>query len=82
MAFLQEKFILSFLVIFSSLLLSVSSPGPVYRPPTVERLTDRFPRIPIPQGMSTLFGASNIHMKNNGSYANIILDKTTGIIKH
>nr|GEX13638.1 probable xyloglucan endotransglucosylase/hydrolase protein 33 [Tanacetum cinerariifolium] len=28
--------------------------------------------------MSTLFGASNIHIKSNGSYADIILDKTSG----
>ncbi|GJW23314.1 probable xyloglucan endotransglucosylase/hydrolase protein 33, partial [Tanacetum coccineum] len=62
----------------TSLLLSVSSRGAVYRPPTVERLTDRFPRIPFTKGMSTLFGASNIHIKSNGSYADIILDKTSG----
>ena len=78
MAFLQEKFLISFLVMFSSLLLSVTSRGPVYTPPTVERLTDRFPRIPFTQGMSTLYGASNIVMKSNGSYADISLDKTTG----
>ncbi|GKE43798.1 probable xyloglucan endotransglucosylase/hydrolase protein 33, partial [Tanacetum coccineum] len=76
MAFLQERSLLLCLVTFSSLLLSVSSRGAVYRPPTVERLT--FPRIPFTKGMSTLFGASNIHIKSNGSYADIILDKTSG----
>lgn len=28
--------------------------------------------------MSTLFGSSNIHLKSNGSYADIVLDKTSG----
>ncbi|KAI3824901.1 hypothetical protein L1987_06374 [Smallanthus sonchifolius] len=78
MAFLQEKFLLFCLVTFSGFLLRVSSRGAVYRPPTIERLTDRFPRIPFTQGMSTLFGTSNVHLKNNGSYADIILDKTSG----
>ncbi|KAJ0455365.1 putative xyloglucan:xyloglucosyl transferase [Helianthus annuus] len=78
MAFLQEKFLLLCLVTFSSLFLEVSSRGAVYRPPNVERLTDRFPRIPFTQGMSTLFGESNVHLKSNGSYADIILDKTSG----
>ncbi|KVH96067.1 Concanavalin A-like lectin/glucanase superfamily [Cynara cardunculus var. scolymus] len=53
---------------FCSLLSSVSSRGAVYQPPNVERLTDRFPTMPITQGMTTLFGASNIHLKNNGSF--------------
>ncbi|KAK9064506.1 hypothetical protein SSX86_015888 [Deinandra increscens subsp. villosa] len=78
MACLQEKCLLLCLVAFSSLLLQVSSRGAVYQPPTVERLTDRFPRVPFPQGMSTLFGAPNVHLKNNGSYVDIILDKTSG----
>ncbi|XP_071703602.1 probable xyloglucan endotransglucosylase/hydrolase protein 33 [Rutidosis leptorrhynchoides] len=78
MAYLKEKFLLSCFVIFSSLLFSVSSRGAVYRPPTVEQLTDRFPRIPFTQGMSTLFGAPNVHFKSNGSYVDIILDKNTG----
>ncbi|KAF5754731.1 putative xyloglucan:xyloglucosyl transferase [Helianthus annuus] len=78
MAFLQEMFLLSCLVIFNSLLSPVLSRGPVYRPPPVEQLTDRFPLVPFTQGMSILFGASNVHLKNNGSYADIILDKTSG----
>ncbi|KAI3714179.1 hypothetical protein L1987_72773 [Smallanthus sonchifolius] len=78
MAFLQDKFLLLCLVTFSGFLLPVSSRGLVYRPPTVERLTDRFPRIPITQGMSTLFGPLNVCLKNNGSYADIALDKSTG----
>ncbi|KAK1437820.1 hypothetical protein QVD17_03618 [Tagetes erecta] len=78
MAFLQEKLFLFCLVTLNTFLLPVSSRGPVYRPPPVEKLTERFPRIPFTQGMSTLFGASNVHYKNNGSYADIILDKTSG----
>ncbi|KAK1423026.1 hypothetical protein QVD17_18319 [Tagetes erecta] len=78
MAFLQEKFLLLCLVTFCSLLFRVSSRGAVYRPPTVEPLTNHFPRIPFTQGMSTLFGASNVHLKNNGSYVDIVLDKTSG----
>ncbi|KAI3729031.1 hypothetical protein L6452_17677 [Arctium lappa] len=78
MAFLQEKNLVFFFVICSSLLSSVSSRGAVYRPPNVERLTDRFPRMPITRGMGTLFGASNIHLKSNGSYVDIVLDKTSG----
>ncbi|XP_076906123.1 putative xyloglucan endotransglucosylase/hydrolase protein 33 [Bidens hawaiensis] len=78
MAFMEEGLFLLCLVTFSSLLLPVSSRGAVYRPPTVERLTDRFPRIPFTQGMSTLYGASNVHLKSNGSSVDIILDKTSG----
>ncbi|XP_023740352.1 probable xyloglucan endotransglucosylase/hydrolase protein 33 [Lactuca sativa] len=74
----MAHFLLFCHVIFIGLLSSVSSRGPVYRPPSVEQLTNRFPRIPITQGMSTLFGSSNIHLKSNGSYADIILDKTSG----
>ncbi|KAK9052100.1 hypothetical protein SSX86_028728 [Deinandra increscens subsp. villosa] len=78
MAFLQQNFLLLCVVTFSSLLLQVSSRGPVYKPPTVEKVTDRFPRIPFTEGMSTLFGPTNVHFKSNGSYADIILDKTSG----
>ncbi|XP_076927614.1 putative xyloglucan endotransglucosylase/hydrolase protein 33 [Bidens hawaiensis] len=78
MAFLKEKFLLLCFVTFNSLLFSVSSRGPVYRPPPVEWLTEPFPRIPFTQGMSKLFGASNVHLKSNGTYADIILDKTSG----
>ncbi|KAI3729025.1 hypothetical protein L6452_17671 [Arctium lappa] len=55
------------------------SPDPsAHRPPIVERLTDRFPAIPITRGMNTLYGASNIHISSNGSYVDISLDKSTG----
>ncbi|XP_076934680.1 putative xyloglucan endotransglucosylase/hydrolase protein 33 [Bidens hawaiensis] len=59
-------------------LLPVSSRGPVYKPPSVERLTDRFHSTPVDGKMTTFFGASHIHMKSNGSYADIVLDKTSG----
>ncbi|KAI7757007.1 hypothetical protein M8C21_003384 [Ambrosia artemisiifolia] len=79
MTFLHQKFLLSclFMSIISQLS-KVSSRGPIYKPPSVEQLTNRFPSTPFSGKMSTFFGASNIHMKNNGSYADIILDKKTG----
>ncbi|XP_024994530.1 probable xyloglucan endotransglucosylase/hydrolase protein 33 [Cynara cardunculus var. scolymus] len=70
--------LLCYVIFSSSLLLSGSSRGAIYQPPTVERLTDHFPPMPITQGMSTFFGTSNIHLKNNGSSADIVLDKTSG----
>lgn len=59
-------------------MLPVLSRGPVYKPPSVEQLTNRFRSTPITAKMSTFFGASHIHMKNNGSYTDIVLDKTSG----
>ncbi|KAI3720304.1 hypothetical protein L6452_21220 [Arctium lappa] len=79
MTFLQQSSLLSCFIIFSSSsLLLVSSRGPVYKPPSVERLTDRFHPTPVSAKMSTFYGSSNIRMKNNGSYADIILDKNSG----
>ncbi|KAJ0818223.1 putative xyloglucan:xyloglucosyl transferase, Xyloglucan-specific endo-beta-1,4-glucanase [Helianthus annuus] len=79
MTFLHQRFLLSCLILSIILWLpQVSSRGPIYRPPSVERLTDRFRSTPVSQKMSTFFGASNIHMKSNGSYTDIILDKTSG----
>ncbi|KAI3731470.1 hypothetical protein L1987_62658 [Smallanthus sonchifolius] len=79
MTFLHQRFLLSISIMFTiSQLLLVSSRGPIYKPPSVERLTDRFHSTPIEGKMSTFFGEPNIRMKNNGSYADIILDKTSG----
>ncbi|KAL8249919.1 hypothetical protein R6Q59_006787 [Mikania micrantha] len=79
MIFSYQKFLLLCLIMLSiSQLCLVSSRGPIYKPPSVERLTDRFRSTPVTGKMSTFFGASNIRMKNNGSYADIILDKTSG----
>lgn len=76
---LQRFFLITCLVIYtSSLLLPVLSRGPVYKPPSVERLTERFHPAPVTQKMSTLYGGSNIQMKSNGAYADITLDKTSG----
>lgn len=79
MTFLHQRFLLSCLLMFTiSHLIPVSSRGPIYKPPSVERLTDHFRSTPLVGKMSTFFGASNIHIKSNGSYADIILDKTSG----
>ncbi|XP_076944191.1 putative xyloglucan endotransglucosylase/hydrolase protein 33 [Bidens hawaiensis] len=79
MTFLHQRFVLSCLLMFTcSQVLPVSSRGPIYKPPSVERLTDRFHSTPVDGKMTTFFGASHIHMKSNGSYADIVLDKTSG----
>ncbi|CAH1417210.1 unnamed protein product [Lactuca virosa] len=79
MTFLPQRFLLSCLVLFScSFLLPVFSRGLIYKPPNVEQLTDHFHPTPVAGNMLTIFGAPNIHMKSNGSYADIILDKTSG----
>ncbi|PWA83518.1 concanavalin A-like lectin/glucanase domain, Xyloglucan endotransglucosylase/hydrolase [Artemisia annua] len=80
MTSLLQTYLLTCIIIYaSSLLLPVLSRGPVYKPPpTVERLTERFHPAPVTQKMSTLYGGSNIQMKSNGAYADIILDKTSG----
>ncbi|KAJ9549165.1 hypothetical protein OSB04_021708 [Centaurea solstitialis] len=77
MAFVQHKFLLFSFVIFVCLHSLVSSKGG-HQPPIVETLTDRFPSLPISQGMNTLYGASNINISSNGSYVDIGLDNTTG----
>lgn len=83
MTFLHQRFLLSCLIMFTfSQLLPVSSRGPIYKPPSVERLTDRFHSTPVDGKMTTFFGASHIHMKSNGSYADIVLDKTSGKNNH
>ncbi|KAL4586919.1 hypothetical protein LXL04_011567 [Taraxacum kok-saghyz] len=79
MTFLPQRFLLSCLVISSNyLLFPVLSRGIVHKPPNVEKLTDRFLPTPIAGKMLTFFGAPNIRMKSNGSYADIILDTTSG----
>ncbi|KAI3729028.1 hypothetical protein L6452_17674 [Arctium lappa] len=77
MAFVEEKFLLFCFVFFNNLHSLVSSQY-ARQLPIVERLTDRFPPMPVTQGMATLFGASNIQLSSNGSYVDIGLDKSTG----
>ncbi|MCE3216399.1 hypothetical protein HAX54_006344 [Datura stramonium] len=56
----------------------VSSLGPIYTPPDIERLTDRFSRLPVNQGYEAFFGGANVRLINNGSSADLILDKSSG----
>ncbi|KAK9074657.1 hypothetical protein SSX86_007255 [Deinandra increscens subsp. villosa] len=79
MTFSHQWFLLSCIImLIISQLCPVSSRGSIYKPPSVERLTDRFHSTPVSGKMLTCFGPSNIHMKSNGSHADIILDKTSG----
>ncbi|RAL53260.1 hypothetical protein DM860_006932 [Cuscuta australis] len=57
----------------------VSARGPIYAPPNVQRLTDRFtPASHINHSYNVLYGAQNVQMKNNGSTVDLILDKSSG----
>uniref|UniRef100_A0A5B7BGY2 Xyloglucan endotransglucosylase/hydrolase n=1 Tax=Davidia involucrata TaxID=16924 RepID=A0A5B7BGY2_DAVIN len=78
MAFLQERLLFLSLLIFCNIIVEVSSRGAYYTPPKVPPLTDRFSHISINQGFSESFGHSNVHLMNNGSTANLILDKASG----
>nr|XP_043612565.1 probable xyloglucan endotransglucosylase/hydrolase protein 33 [Erigeron canadensis] len=79
MSFLLQRFHLTRLLFCSSyLLILVSSRGQIYSPPNVERLTERFHPTFIGEKLSTYYGASNIYTKSNGSYTDIILDKSSG----
>lgn len=77
MAFAEEELLILSLSIFS-LIATVSSRGAIYTPPTVPNLTNRFDHVLINQGYSEFFGHSNIRILNNGSNANLILDKSSG----
>lgn len=60
------------------MLIVVSSRGPVYTPPNVERVTDQFSRVSVNQGYNVFYGGSNVHLTNNGTSADLILDKSSG----
>ncbi|CAK9182477.1 unnamed protein product [Ilex paraguariensis] len=77
MAFLQHKLLLSSLLIFR-IIVEVSSRGAVYTPPSVELLTGRFNHVSVNQGFSVSYGASHVRWINNGSYADLSLDKASG----
>lgn len=59
-----------------------SSLGPIYTPPEAERLTDRFSRLSVNQGYNVFFGGANVRLTNNGSNADLILDKSSGRLPH
>lgn len=77
MALLQENTLLSLLFLLC-MAMSVSSHNRPYTTPDVPRLTDLFPHVLIDRGLSKFFGAQNIQLLNNGSYANLALDKSSG----
>ncbi|KAL2233611.1 probable xyloglucan endotransglucosylase/hydrolase protein 33 [Sesamum indicum] len=78
MASFHNKLFFSSLLIFCNLVLEVYSRGPVYRPPDVELLTDRFSQVSVAQSYNVSFGGSNIGVTNNGTSADLSLDKSSG----
>ncbi|KAL0296981.1 UNVERIFIED_CONTAM: putative xyloglucan endotransglucosylase/hydrolase protein 33 [Sesamum radiatum] len=78
MAIFHNKLFLSSLLIFFNLVVEVYSRGPVYRPPDVERLTDRFNQVSVAQSYNVSFGGSNIRVTNNGTSVDLSLEKSSG----
>lgn len=78
MALLQENTLFFSLLFLLCMAISVSSHNRPYSPPDVPRLTDLFPHVAVDQGFSKFFGAQNVRLLNNGSYANLALDKSSG----
>lgn len=76
----DRKFILSAFLILCMIIV-VSCRGPVYKPPEIEKLTDHFSRLSVNQSYNVFYGGSNIHITNNGSSAEIILDKSSGTLQ-
>ncbi|XP_047308942.1 probable xyloglucan endotransglucosylase/hydrolase protein 33 [Impatiens glandulifera] len=56
----------------------VQSKGPIYVPPNVPKLTQRFPHAAVVQAYDNLYGQQNIHLLNNGSNVDLVLDKKSG----
>ncbi|KAI4328239.1 hypothetical protein L6164_020612 [Bauhinia variegata] len=77
MALIQQELLLSALLILC-LTIEVSSHDRRFTVPSVTRLTDYFPRVPVDRAYSKAFGASNIRILNNGSMATVALDKNSG----
>ncbi|KAJ6400910.1 hypothetical protein OIU84_016351 [Salix udensis] len=79
MAVLQEIVVLGLLVLCMAASVSAHSRHSHYTPPpNVIRLTDVFSRVSIGREYSTFFGGSNTKLLNNGSVANLALDKSSG----
>ncbi|KAL3654074.1 hypothetical protein CASFOL_003755 [Castilleja foliolosa] len=72
------NFLLTSLIILSEIIIAVQSGGPVYKPPSVERLTDSFSRLSVNQSYYVSYGESNVHMGSSGASADISLDKSSG----
>ncbi|XP_010271956.1 PREDICTED: probable xyloglucan endotransglucosylase/hydrolase protein 33 [Nelumbo nucifera] len=49
-----------------------------YTPSNLTHLTDLFPHRTFAQGFSEFFGGPNIQLTNNGSYVNLMLNKSSG----
>lgn len=77
MALLQQKLLASLLVIFG-ISAAVSAGNGYDAAPNVTRLTDLFGHLTFNHGFTEFFGGSNIQPINNGSYANLILNKSSG----
>ncbi|QCD82270.1 xyloglucan:xyloglucosyl transferase [Vigna unguiculata] len=77
MAPLQQKLPFSYLLILC-LATVVSSHNRPFTVPSVTRLTDSFPTVPVDQAFSKAFGASNVQFLSNGSTATLALDKVSG----
>lgn len=77
MALLQQKLLASLLVIFG-ISAAVSAGNGHDAAPNVTRLTDLFGHLTFNHGFTEFFGGSNIQPINNGSYANLILNKSSG----
>ncbi|KAK6160167.1 hypothetical protein DH2020_003548 [Rehmannia glutinosa] len=82
MAVFHHNFILTSLFIFLRNIIVVYSRGPVYTPPDVDRLTDRFSRLSVNQSYNVFFGGANVHVTNNGTRADLSLDKSSDIFPH
>lgn len=80
MAVLEKNFYFPFfnLLLLSTMIIAVSSRGAVYTPPNVEKVTNMFKRIPVDQGYNVFFGNTNVVTTNNGSNADLSLDKKSG----
>lgn len=77
MSIFSNKTFFSIIVIFCRII-EVCSRGPVYTPPNVERLTDRFGRVTVNKSYDVFFGGSNIQVMNNGTSVDLNLDKSSG----
>nr|GLL49905.1 probable xyloglucan endotransglucosylase/hydrolase protein 33 [Ipomoea trifida] len=67
-----------FLILSMVVITKVSARGPIYTPPSVDRLTDRFSQTGVSRGYNVLYGGHNVQLKNNGSNADLVLDKSSG----
>ncbi|KAL3835560.1 hypothetical protein ACJIZ3_010296 [Penstemon smallii] len=72
----NKSFILT--ILFYYKIIEVHARGPVYTPPDVERLTDHFKRVSIDESYNVSFGGTNVHVTNNGTNADLSLDKFSG----